>query len=126
MERDMENLRSPRRNLRLALLSMAFVLFAVVPGSLSAAKADSVGTLRLSGTFTIDFKPAACPAGAPLTTSCYGESGGGTISGLGVFSADYVLMFDDYGAACGRIRALIPMVVAGKGQIDLMTRSTAC
>ena len=54
-------------------MTRALLLFAAVLGSLAVsaarADADSVGTLQVNGTFRVNFSPADCPAGTPVTTT---------------------------------------------------------
>lgn len=113
-------------------MKRAFLLFAAALGSLAFAAArvdaDSVGTLAVSGTFTSAFHGVNCPAGSPATTNCYQEVGigGDAIAGLGNVKATYSLIQDDFGSACGHVHARIPVVVAGKGEIDLETKTTGC
>jgi hypothetical protein len=128
MELPMRNLRAPRRKLRLLLLST--VLLAVGAGVLFAAvraDADSVGTLQVHGTFSTNFSSVECPAGTPATTDCFpNTNAGGQVPGLGKVTTDYTLLFDDFGSACGHAHAQIPLIVSGKGEIDLATRTIGC
>jgi HYR domain len=128
MELAMQNVRAVRREPRLLLLSTvllavgAAVLFAAV-----RADADSVGTLQVHGTYNTKFSGVECPAGTPATTGCYRNANvSDELSGLGKVTVDYTLVYDDFGLACGRVHAQIPIVVAGKGEIDLAIRSTGC
>jgi hypothetical protein len=110
----------------------AFLLFAAVLGALAVAgaraNADTVGTLQVNGAFKANFKLAACPAGTPSTTNCYSEvsAAEGVVPGLGKVTTAYTLFYDDFGLACAHVHAQIPIVVAGKGEIDLAMRSTGC
>lgn len=119
----MRNVPAARRSL--LTLGIAAAVF-TLGGPAPVADADSAGTLQVNSTFVIKFNPGECPAGTPTTTNCFRESGGGSVAGLGVMSAAYTLMFDDFGTACGHVHAQIPIVVAGKGEIDLATSSTGC
>ena len=113
-------------------MTRALLLFAAVLGSLAVsaarADADSVGTLQVNGTFRVNFSPADCPAGTPVTTNCYRNvsAGDGVVPGLGKVTTAFTLFYDDFGSACGHVHAQIPILVAGKGEIDLATRSTGC
>jgi hypothetical protein len=79
------------------------------------------------GTFIAKFNGVNCPAGSAATTACYREvSTDGVISGLGKLTTAYTLEQDDFGSACGRVHAVIPIVIAGKGEIDLTTKTTGC
>jgi HYR domain len=124
----MRNRRAPRRALR--VLSMASALLAIGAGVLFAtvgANADSVGTLQVHGAYNTKFNGVECPAGTPATTGCYrNASVSDELPGLGNVSVDYTLVYDDFGLACGRVHAQIPIVVAGKGEIDLAIKSTGC
>ncbi len=125
----MRNLHAHRRQRRCVLVST--VLLAVGAAVLLAAvraDADSLGTLGLHGTLKINFIGVACPPGSPATTGCYSQVsvGDGNIPGLGKVTTSYVLVYDDFGSSCERIHAQIPLVVAGKGEVDMATRSTAC
>jgi hypothetical protein len=111
-------------------LSGVVLLLATALGSLAAqnarAEVANVGTLQVSGTFTNKFKYVTCPA-SPATSNCYREVNvGDAIPGLGNATVDYTLVQDDFGSACGHVHALIPILIVGKGEIDLTTRSTAC
>ena len=93
------------------------------------AGADSVGTLQVNGTFNNQFFPVACPAGTPATTACHGNASvrANLIPGLGkVTMASYTLVLDDFGSACMRLHAQIPILVAGKGEIDLTMPTSGC
>ncbi len=113
-------------------MTRAAILVAIVVASLTYASArvdaDSVGTLQVSGTFTSAFHGVSCAAGSPATTNCYLEVGTGSdaIAGLGNIKATYTLIQDNFGSACGHVHARIPVVVAGKGEIDLETKTTGC
>jgi hypothetical protein len=123
----MRNLRAPRRKLRLLLLST--VLLTVGAGGLFAAvraDADSVGTLQVQGTFSTKYHGIDCSPGTPTTIGCYRNVGDGVLAGLGKVSVDYTNFYDDYLSTCGRLHAHIPIVVAGKGEIDIATRTIDC
>jgi hypothetical protein len=113
-------------------MTRAFLLFAAVLGSLVAASAragaDSVGTLQLNGTLHVKFDHDNCPAGSPVTTSCYRSVSVGPefVAGLGEVTTAYTLAQDGFGSACGVVHAAIPIVVAGKGEIDLVMKSVGC
>jgi HYR domain len=124
----MRNLRASWRRLCLPLLST--VLLTVGAGVLLGAvraDADGVGTLQVHGTFSTNFSSVECPAGTPATTDCFPNTNtGGEVPGLGKVTTDYTLVFDDFGSACGHAHAQIPLIVTGKGEIDLATRTTGC
>ncbi len=127
----MRHPRAARWRLGLHILSGVVLLLATALGSLAAhnarAEVANVGTLQVSGTFTNKFKFVPCPAGAPTTSSCYREVNvGDAIPGLGNATVDYTLVQDDFGSECAHVHALIPILIAGKGEIDLTTRSTGC
>jgi hypothetical protein len=112
-------------------MARALLLFAAVLGSLALAAvradADSVGTLQVKGTFRANYNLVGCPAGTPATTICFREvSGGSIVPGLGKVTTAYTLLQDDFGSACAHVHAQIPILVAGKGEIDLAMRSTGC
>ena len=99
------------------------------PAPLVIVHADSVGTLQVSSLFVVKFDRADCPAGTPATTACHPNVSGGAIlwPGLGkVTNAPYTLVLDDFATACTRVHAQIPLVVAGKGEIDLAMPSSGC
>lgn len=110
----------------------ALLLFVAALGSLAVAgaraDADSVGTLQVKGTFKTTFSPVICPPGTPETTNCYPTASVGTaaVPGLGKMTTAYTLFYDDFGSACGHVHAQIPILVAGKGEIDLAARSPGC
>ena len=126
----MRNLRVPRRKLRLLLLST--MLLAIGAGVLFAAvraDADSVGTLQVHGTYKTNYNGIDCPAGIPAATSyCFrGVSVGADLfPGVGEVTTAYTLVHDGYGSACEHVHAQIPLLVTGKGEIDLAMRSTGC
>lgn len=76
--------------------------------------------------FTTRFTDVACPAGTPATTSCFGNVGGGIVAGLGKVTTAFTFIYDGFGSACGHVHAEIPILVAGKGEIDLVMTSTGC
>jgi hypothetical protein len=114
------------------LMTRAVLLFAAALGALAVAAAradaDSVDTFQVKGTLVIKFDPIDCAAGMPATTNCYSSVslGRNAVPGLGELTTAYTMIFDDFGAACGRVHAQMAIVVAGKGEIDLATRSTGC
>jgi hypothetical protein len=113
-------------------MTRALLLFAAALGSLAiagtSADADSVGTLQVKGTFKTTFSPVICPPGTPATTNCYPNVsvGPAVVRGLGKMTTVYTLFYDDFGSACGHVHAEIPILVAGKGEIDLAARSPGC
>lgn len=110
----------------------ARALVAAVLGSLAVAVggagADSVGTLQVTGTFRANYKQIDCAAGTPATTSCFREVSVGdwVIPGLGKVTTAYTVIQDGFGSACAHVHAQIPIVVAGKGEIDLAMKTTGC
>ena len=114
-------------------MTRVLLLFAAVLGSLAVAAvradADSVGTLQVNGTIRANFSFFPCPAGTtPATTNCFHEvsAGAWVVPGLGKVTTAYTLFYDDVGSTCGHVHAQIPILVVGKGEIDLATRSTGC
>src|SRR5205807_7950778 len=94
----------------------------------AAREADSAGTLQVNGTFANSFHPVQCLAGTPATTNCYRElsDGDAFVPGLGKVTMDYTLAQDDFGSACGHMRAQMAIIDVVKGEIDLATRSNSC
>jgi HYR domain len=112
---------------RKALLLLAAAVLGSFVVAVARADGGSVGTLHVSGTFKNTFKFVECPAGSPATTNCYREANvSDELPGLGKVTVDYTLLQDDFGSACAHVHAQIPIVVSGKGEIDLATRSTGC
>jgi HYR domain len=114
-------------------MKRALLLFAAVLGSLAVAAvradADSVDMLQVDGTWTSTFSQVDCPAGTPATTNCYSivNVGGAVVRGLGqVTTMPNLVFFDNFGTACARRHAEIQILVAGKGEIDLATKSSVC
>ena len=112
---------------------MLFRSFAAVVGSLAIgaaqAGADSVGTLPVNITFLKKFAPVACTAGMAETTACIRDSPlrSDVFSGLGeVTFAPYTLTWENFGAPCAHAYAQIPVLVVGKGEIDLAWAVTGC
>jgi hypothetical protein len=113
------------------LMTRALLLFAASLGALAVAvraDGDSVGALQVNGILHTKFNPLDCPAGTPATTNCYATVSlrAELVPGLGEVTTAYTVFYDDFGSACGRVHAQIPILVAGKGEIDLATRSTGC
>jgi HYR domain-containing protein len=114
-------------------MTRAFLLFAAVLGSLAVAAAradaDSLGTLQVNGTLLVKFGAVDCAAGTPATTKCFGDVPlrGDVVAGLGeVTFAPTTLYWDNYGSPCGHVHVQIPILVAGKGEIDLAVAVTGC
>jgi hypothetical protein len=114
-------------------MKRAFLLFAAALGSLAVAAAradaDSVDTLQVNGSWSTTFSQVDCPAGTPATTNCYGivSVGGAVVRGLGqVTTVPNLVLFDNFGTPCARRHAQIQILVAGKGEIDLATKSSVC
>ncbi len=115
------------RSFTFAAVLAALAVTATAALGATRANLDSVGTLQVNGTFIAKFSGVNCPAGRPATTACYREVGtDGVISGLGKVTTAYTLEQDDFGSACGHVHAEIPILVAGKGEIDLSTKTTGC
>jgi hypothetical protein len=113
-------------------MTRALLLFAAALGALAVAAAradaDSVNTLQVNGSLLVKFDRVDCAAGMPATTNCYSNVSlrSDVVPGLGTLTTAYTLIFDDFAAACGHVHAQIAIVVAGKGDINLATRSTGC
>jgi hypothetical protein len=114
-------------------MQRALLFFAAVLVSLSAAStradADSVGTYQANGTFLVQFERVDCVAGIPATTNCFHDVSlrAGVFPGLGeVGTGEFTLLWDDFGAPCAHVHGQIPLLVAGKGEIDLAMSFTAC
>jgi hypothetical protein len=115
------------------VLTRALLLFTAVLGSLAVAAAradaDSVGTLQVNATLFKRFGPVDCPAGTPATTNCFRDVPfrDDVVPGLGnVTFAPYTLYWDNFGSPCGHVHGQIPILVAGKGEIDLAFAVTGC
>lgn len=114
-------------------MTRAFLLFAAALGSLAVAAAradaDSVDTYQVNGTFLVQFERVDCVAGIPATTNCFRNTSlrAGIFPGLGeVSTAAYTLLWDDFGAPCAHVHGQVPLLVAGRGEIDLALSFTAC
>jgi hypothetical protein len=114
-------------------MKRAFLFFAAVLGSLTVAAvradADSVDTLQVNSTFIVKFAPIACSAGIPATTSCHSQISirSDLFPGLGAVTTSYTLILDNFGTTCTSVHAeTIPIVVAGKGTINLKTSIPTC
>jgi hypothetical protein len=108
------------------LLAAVFVSLAIAS---ARADADSVGTFQVNGTFLVQFERVDCEAGIPATTNCFHNASlqAGVFPGLGdVGPGAYMLVWDDFGAPCAHVHGQIPLLVAGKGEIDLAMSFTAC
>ncbi len=93
------------------------------------AGADTSGTFQVNGTLATKFAPVDCPGGTPATTACHAAHTVWPTSfrGLGEATVVYTLVLDDFGSACMHLHAAqIPIVIAGKGEIDLAAASTGC
>ena len=111
----------------------ALLICAAALGSLAVAsaraKAESVGTLQVNSTLIKQFGPVDCASGNPATAICFGERPlrGDVVSGLGnVTFAPYTGYWYDFGSPCGHVHEQIPILVAGKGEIDLVVTVTGC
>ena len=114
-------------------MKRALLLFAAALGSLivaaARADADSVGTFQVNITLVMKFAPVACAAGIPSTTACIRDAStrAETVPGLGeVTLVPYTLIWENFGSPCGRAYAQIPILVAGKGEIDLAWGVNGC
>jgi len=111
-----------------ALLFLAASLESLAVAA-ARADADSVDTLQVTGAWSTAFSQVDCPAGTPATTNCYSivSVGGAVVRGLGqVTTVPNLVFFDNFGSACARRHAEIQVLVAGKGEIDLATKSSVC
>ena len=127
----MRNQRTSRRAWACQVLTA--VLFVAVLGSMAfagrGASADSVGTLQVGSPLFENFTFVACPAGTPTTTVCHPSvSARATlVPGLGtVTTAPFTLVLDDFTTACTRVHTQAPILVAGKGEIDLAMPLSGC
>jgi hypothetical protein len=114
-------------------MTRALLFFAAALVSLTVAAtradADSVDTYQVNGTFLVQFERVDCLAGIPATTNCFHNVSlrAGVFPGLGeVGPGGYTLVWDDFGAPCAHVHGQIPLLVAGKGEIDLAMSFTAC
>jgi hypothetical protein len=114
-------------------MQRALLLFAGALASLAiaanCADADSVGTYQVNMTFLKGFGPVDCPAGTPATTQCFHDVPlrGEVVSGLGeVTFAPLTFFWENYGQPCGSVHEQIPILVAGKGEIDLAVAVSGC
>jgi hypothetical protein len=112
---------------------LSAALFVAVLGSMAfasgGASADSVGTLQVGSPLFGNFTFVDCPAGTPTTTACHPNvSAKATlVPGLGtVTTAPFTLVLDDFGTACTRVHTQVPILVAGKGEIDLAMPLSGC
>lgn len=129
----MWNQRTTPRGLRMPMLSAVRFSFVAVLGSLAFASgvagADSVGTLQVDSPLFGNFTFVICPAGTPTTTACHPNvSAKATlVPGLGtVTTAPFTLLLDDFASACTRVHTQVPILVAGKGEIDLVMPLSGC
>src|SRR3989440_3726641 len=118
-----------------APLLLAAVLAALAIGATAAvggtrANLDSVGTLQVNSTLAIEFGPADCLPGVPAATVCFqgGTRGSNVVPGLGSVSAGHSFsgVWEGFGEPCGRFHQQIPLLVAGKGEIDLAVATSGC
>jgi hypothetical protein len=111
-----------------ALLLVAAVV-GLFAGAAARAGADSVGTLQVNMSFLKGFGPIECAAGTPATTQCFHDVPlrGEVVSGLGdVTFAPLTFFWENFGSPCGSVHELIPILVAGKGEIDLAVAASGC
>ena len=113
---------------RVAFSLTLLAAFGTLVVSAAQAEREGVGALQIQGLFRTNFIGAECPAGTPTTTHCYRQVSAGEreVGGLGRVTAEYTLVYDDFGSSCTHVHAQIPIVVAGKGEIDLAVRSSVC
>src|SRR5437868_9107970 len=118
-----------------APLLLAAVLAALAIGATAAvggtrANLDSVGSLQVNSTLAIEFGPADCLPGVPAATVCFQGStrGSNVVPGLGSVSAgaSFSGVWEGFGEPCGRFHQEIPLLVAGKGEIDLAVATSGC
>jgi HYR domain len=109
------------------------LLIAALLGSLTFAAArvdaDSVGTLQLTASLFKQFGSVDCAAGTPATTVCFHDTPlrGDVVAGLGAVTfAPYTTIWENFGSPCGTVHAQIPILVVGKGEIDLAMAVTGC
>lgn len=114
-------------------MTRALFLLAAVLGSLAFAAArvdaDSVGSLQVNLTFLKSFGPVDCPAGTSVATQCFHDVPlrSEVASGLGEITfAAYTAFWVGFGLPCGNVYEQIPMLVAGKGEIDLAVAASGC
>jgi hypothetical protein len=104
-------------------------VLASVSVAATRADADSIGTLQVNGALHKKFGPVDCPADTPAATTCFSDrpSRDDVIPGLGTVTfAPYTFFWDGFGSPCGSVHAQIPIVVAGKGEIDLALAFAGC
>jgi HYR domain-containing protein len=104
---------------------------ATVAACLLAAFAATAraGTLQLDAIFNVEFTQGTCPAGSPDTDYCYPATGAPVLRGLGRTSMQFLIVEDrsDPNPDCAHATiASLPIVVAGKGEIDLVAKSAGC
>jgi hypothetical protein len=118
-----------KRALLLVAVLGSLALAAARADAVTGANADSVGTLQVNSTLLIQFDSVDCPAGNLATTQCFHDIPlrGDVVPGLGeVIVAPYTLFWESFRAPCGRVHAQIPILVAGKGEIDLTIAVDGC
>jgi hypothetical protein len=111
---------------RRAVSRLVVVAVGVFAAFAATARAD---TLRLDSLFQAPFGQAGCPPAAPATTYCYPASASPVVRGLGRTSMGWTIEEDltDLDRNCVHATiARLPIVVAGKGEIDLSARSEGC
>lgn len=104
----------------------AAVVAAVLAGLVATAGA---GTLQLDSIFVLDFTQGICPSGMPATNYCYPFTGTPVLRGLGRASMDFLVVEDrsDPNPNCAHASVSpLPIVVAGKGELDLSAKSEGC
>ena len=118
-----------KRVLLLVAVLGSLTLAAARADAVTGANADSVGTLQVTSTLFIQFDPVDCPAGNLATTQCFHDVPlrGDVVPGLGeVTFAPFTFFWESFQAPCGRVHAQIPILVAGKGEIDLAIAVDGC
>jgi HYR domain len=118
-----------------APLLFAAVLVTLAIGATAAVGAtrsnmDSIDALQVNSTLFVKFDPADCLPGVPATTVCFqGDMlGRNVIPGLGAVTAGpgYHSIWEGFGSPCGSFHQQIPLLVAGKGEIDLTVATSGC
>jgi hypothetical protein len=99
-----------------AALSLAVTLPFAAGASGSPTRAS--GTLQLHALFTGKWAGVACPAGTPVTTSCYLFTGDGVVPGLGRATETYTTLLNQADNCTHSTFTPVVIAVAGKGEID--------
>jgi HYR domain-containing protein len=107
---------------------LAIVIAAFVLAAPAWAIASGTGTLQVRSIFQAEFEPATCPAGTAGSPSCYSAHAKAALRGLGKASMQFAIVEgEEQGTECSYPSIpLLPIVVAGKGEIDLSAKSDRC